>query len=159
MFSYLAAIVLALVVAYATGGFWVRLKPINVQATVQYTQDALLIFEVGFAQSAVTLTRQPSQPGPWLPGTAKRTGAGLEYVRIVELCVLRQLCSGERPGALDWCTLRGRDDLRETTGFLRYMSSGPRSGRIVHAWCERCVVIWFTGVFRGPEQRWQTRHN
>ncbi|EFJ52331.1 hypothetical protein VOLCADRAFT_102995 [Volvox carteri f. nagariensis] len=43
--AYLAAIVLAAVIAYATGGAWVRLKPTNVQATVHYTQDALLVFE------------------------------------------------------------------------------------------------------------------
>lgn len=45
-FAYLSAIVLALVVAFATGGFWVKLTPDNVQATVSYTQDAILIFEV-----------------------------------------------------------------------------------------------------------------
>jgi transmembrane protein 231 len=44
--AYISAIVLALVVAYATGGFWIRLKPFNTQATVTYTGDALLIVEV-----------------------------------------------------------------------------------------------------------------
>ncbi|KAG2432865.1 hypothetical protein HXX76_008597 [Chlamydomonas incerta] len=44
-FAYLSAIVLALVVAFATGGFWVKLTPDNIQATVSYTQDAILIFE------------------------------------------------------------------------------------------------------------------
>lgn len=46
VFAYLGAIALALVVAYATGGFWIKLKPDNVQASVHYTYDALLIFEV-----------------------------------------------------------------------------------------------------------------
>lgn len=45
VFAYLGAIALALVVAYATGGFWIKLKPDNVQASVHYTYDALLIFE------------------------------------------------------------------------------------------------------------------
>lgn len=43
--AYLGAIVLALVVAFATGGFWIKIKPVNVQGTVHYTYDALLIFE------------------------------------------------------------------------------------------------------------------
>lgn len=43
--AYLGTIVLALVVAYATGGFWIKLSPDNVQGDVRYTQDALLIFE------------------------------------------------------------------------------------------------------------------
>ncbi|GIL45719.1 hypothetical protein Vafri_2888 [Volvox africanus] len=51
--SYLAAIVLAVVVAYATGGFWVRLKPTNAQPTVHYTNDALLIFEGQQSQQAL----------------------------------------------------------------------------------------------------------
>ncbi|GFR40099.1 hypothetical protein Agub_g651 [Astrephomene gubernaculifera] len=57
--AYLAAIVLALVVAYATGGFWVRIKPTNVQATVHYTNDALLVFEG--LQSGQTLVWSTSQ--------------------------------------------------------------------------------------------------
>jgi transmembrane protein 231 len=42
------AIACALVIAYATGGFWVQIKPSMDQATVQYTQDALLLVEVRF---------------------------------------------------------------------------------------------------------------
>mmetsp|Transcript_7882 Transcript_7882/g.15352 ORF Transcript_7882/g.15352 Transcript_7882/m.15352 type:complete len:315 (-) Transcript_7882:171-1115(-) len=42
---HLGAIALSLVIAYATGGFWnkIRLQPI--QATVHYTNDALIILE------------------------------------------------------------------------------------------------------------------
>lgn len=40
------SIALSLVVAYATGGFWVKLKPDVTQANVHYTYDAVLVFEV-----------------------------------------------------------------------------------------------------------------
>lgn len=40
----LAAIGASLVIAYASGGFWVKVKPTLDQATVHYTQDALLVF-------------------------------------------------------------------------------------------------------------------
>lgn len=44
--AHLSAIVLAFVVAFATGGFWIKLKPDNIQAAVHYTYDALLFLEV-----------------------------------------------------------------------------------------------------------------
>lgn len=44
--AYLSAIVLAFVVAFATGGFWLKIRPDNIQATVHYTYDALFLFEV-----------------------------------------------------------------------------------------------------------------
>lgn len=42
---FLIAVVLGLVVSFATGGFWVKLKPTIDQPTVHYTKDALLLFE------------------------------------------------------------------------------------------------------------------
>jgi transmembrane protein 231 len=44
---FLISVVISLVVAYATGGFWLKVKPTLAQPTVHYTQDALLLFEVG----------------------------------------------------------------------------------------------------------------
>lgn len=41
------SIAIAIVVAFATGGFWVKLKPTVGQPTVQYTNQALLVFQVG----------------------------------------------------------------------------------------------------------------
>lgn len=43
---FLTAIAVSLVVAFATGGFWVKLRPTVSQARVHYTYDALLLFEV-----------------------------------------------------------------------------------------------------------------
>jgi len=42
---FLIAIAVSLVVAFATGGFWIKLKPTVAQPTVHYTYDALLLFE------------------------------------------------------------------------------------------------------------------
>lgn len=47
---FLIAIVVSLVVAFATGGFWVKTKPTLDQPTVHYTYDAILLFEVTFLQ-------------------------------------------------------------------------------------------------------------
>ncbi len=49
VFLLLAAIGCSLVIAYATGGFWVKIKPAFAQADVQPTGDLLLVFEVGHA--------------------------------------------------------------------------------------------------------------
>lgn len=43
---FIAAVALSLVVSYATGGFWVIVQPNLTQATVHYTYDALLLFQV-----------------------------------------------------------------------------------------------------------------
>lgn len=45
---FLASIALSLVIAFATGGFWPKIKPTLDQAQVHYTYDALLLFEVGW---------------------------------------------------------------------------------------------------------------
>jgi hypothetical protein len=52
IFLLCTAIGLALVVAYATGGFWVKIQPTLDQATVHYTNDALLVFQVRHAKFA-----------------------------------------------------------------------------------------------------------
>lgn len=44
---FLINVGVSLVVAYSTGGFWVKLRPTVAQPTVHYTGDALLLFEVG----------------------------------------------------------------------------------------------------------------
>ena len=41
-----AAIAVSLVVAYATGGFWVKITPTLDQATVHYSGDSLIVVEV-----------------------------------------------------------------------------------------------------------------
>lgn len=85
---YLVAIILALVAAYATGGFWVRLKPVNVQATVHYTQDALLVFEVctslGHRTCAYVFNKLSSGAGAAV-GTVSR----VEYVGSNQFCIHR----------------------------------------------------------------------
>eukprot|EP00798_Chlamydomonas_sp_ICE-L_P011540 gene11540-34252_t len=45
LFIFFSAIAVSLVVAYATGGFWVKIKPTLAQARVEYTNDAIIIFE------------------------------------------------------------------------------------------------------------------
>jgi transmembrane protein 231 len=44
---HLGMIALSLVIPFATGGFWVKVKPTLDQPEVHYTNDALLVFEVG----------------------------------------------------------------------------------------------------------------
>lgn len=46
MALFLIAVVVSLVIAYATGGFWIKIKPTLDQPKVHYTHDALLLFEV-----------------------------------------------------------------------------------------------------------------
>jgi hypothetical protein len=46
---HLGIIALSLVIAFATGGFWVKVKPSLDQPHVHYTNDALIVFEVGWA--------------------------------------------------------------------------------------------------------------
>jgi transmembrane protein 231 len=48
IFLFLVAVVVSIVVAFATGGFWVKLSPTMDQPTVHYTYDALLLFEASF---------------------------------------------------------------------------------------------------------------
>mmetsp|Transcript_6191 Transcript_6191/g.13482 ORF Transcript_6191/g.13482 Transcript_6191/m.13482 type:complete len:317 (-) Transcript_6191:902-1852(-) len=42
---FLTAVAVSLVVAYATGGFWSKIKPTLQQPEVHYTYDAMLLFE------------------------------------------------------------------------------------------------------------------
>ena len=46
IFLLLGAIAVSLVVAYATGGFWVKISPTLSQPLVHYTGDALIVVEV-----------------------------------------------------------------------------------------------------------------
>lgn len=43
--AYVAAIVLAFVIAFSTGGFWLKLKADSIQPEVHYTYDALIYFQ------------------------------------------------------------------------------------------------------------------
>ena len=47
---FCGAIAVSLVVAYATGGFWVKITPTLGQPAVQYTGDALIVVEVSPAR-------------------------------------------------------------------------------------------------------------
>lgn len=66
------SIAMSLVVAYATGGFWVKLKPDVTQASVHYTYDAVLVFEVRI----IEVFKQPGHPN-LLSHFPARTGAAL----------------------------------------------------------------------------------
>ena len=46
VFLLCAAIAVSLVVAYATGGFWVKITPTLAQASVHYSGDGLIVVEV-----------------------------------------------------------------------------------------------------------------
>lgn len=45
-FVFIATIILSLVIAYNTGGFWLKTSTSIEQPTVHYTWDALLLLEV-----------------------------------------------------------------------------------------------------------------
>ena len=55
------AIAVSLVVAYATGGFWIKITPTLAQATVHYTGDALIVIEVRLAPLELRATRAYKQ--------------------------------------------------------------------------------------------------
>lgn len=46
LFILAISIAMSLVVSYSTGGFWIKLKPDITQASVHYTYDTILVFEV-----------------------------------------------------------------------------------------------------------------
>ncbi|KAG1675789.1 hypothetical protein FOA52_012445 [Chlamydomonas sp. UWO 241] len=56
----LAAIGASLVIAYASGGFWVKVKPTLDQATVHYTQDALLVFTGATSEHQMVWSTSPA---------------------------------------------------------------------------------------------------
>lgn len=49
------SIAMSLVVSYSTGGFWVKLKPDITQASVHYTYDAILVFEVSWCHAPLVI--------------------------------------------------------------------------------------------------------
>lgn len=59
IFLLCSAIGLALVVAYATGGFWVKIQPTLDQATVHYTNDALLVFQGALPDESYVWSTSP----------------------------------------------------------------------------------------------------
>ncbi len=49
----LIAIAVSLVVSFATGGFWVKIKPAQSQPEVHFTYDAIFMFQVRISTCAV----------------------------------------------------------------------------------------------------------
>ena len=102
-----AAIAVSLVVAYATGGFWVKITPTLDQATVHYSGDSLIVVEVRcMAERCLWDQAFPFEPCKrlsWAPaGSNGRSRACMEHVPYYQHRV-------QQPGSL--CNRPGKSDL------------------------------------------------